>query len=156
MEREARCCNRYRVHVGLLCLSFGLRQCPGELESVWRNPNIPQEISAFLPKILACPQAARVHWDPLESTKICWDPLGFARTQNAISPEHLGRFTEDPGLPSHCENSLGAARVTRTACWILADLQGLARIRWDLLGSALKMQLHPKICVYSNDTLNGK
>ena len=48
------------------------------------------------------------------------------------------------------QESLGAAGVTRTACWIPADLQGFARIRWDLLGSALKMQYHPKISVYSH------
>ena len=42
------------------------------------------------------------------------------------------------------------AGITRTACWISADLQGFARIRWDLLGSTLKMQFHPKICVYSH------
>ena len=38
IEREARCCIRYCVHVDLLCLYFGLRQCPREQERVRREP----------------------------------------------------------------------------------------------------------------------
>ncbi len=38
IEREARCCIRYCMHVDLLCLYFGLRQCPREQERVRREP----------------------------------------------------------------------------------------------------------------------
>ena len=88
IEREVRCCNRYCVYVGLLYLYFGLRQCPGEqervLDSIW--------------------------WDPLG---FIGDPLGFAgiRTKNANPPEDFSFFTEDPGLPSSCENSLAFAGI---------------------------------------------
>ena len=111
------------MYVGLLYLYFGLRHCPGEqervLDSIW--------------------------WDPLG---FIGDPLGFAgiRTKNAIPPEDFSFFTEDPGLPSSCENSLGSAGVQSD---LLAgfprtrsDLQGFAMIHWDLLGPALKMQFH--------------
>ena len=45
MEREARCCIRYCVHVDLLCLYFGLRQCPRKQERSEESPNRLQEIA---------------------------------------------------------------------------------------------------------------
>ena len=44
IEREARCCIRYCVHVDLLGLYFGLRQCLRSKRGSEESPNRLQEI----------------------------------------------------------------------------------------------------------------
>ena len=42
-----------------------------------------------------------IRWGSLGFARICWNLVGFAgiHTKNAIPPEDMASFTEDPGLP---------------------------------------------------------